>query len=299
MTETRAFSVAGFRFIIEAESTLLERMHNLRPFLLLESLLPDDAIFCIQAETTHLDSILTNCKPTCCVCAGPDCPQIDIFDESGSWRFLFRTRPDRDVAAELFCDTDFRQGRLFLGGIADSFGLNMAVKLMFTFATAMSGAVETHASAVVNDGTGYLFLGSSGTGKSTHSRLWIDNITGTELLNDDFPVLRLLPDGTVRVYGSPWSGKTLCYKSEDAPVGSIVLLRQAKENRITPLSPVDAYATLMSSTSEFRPVTKLADGWHRTLEGICSSIPFYVLDCLPDPSAAELCFRTVHPQTFS
>lgn len=299
MTDIRTYSVAGFCFVLEAESSLLERMQNLRPFHVLAPVSMEDTIFWLKVGYDNLFAAETNSKPTCCVCPSPESPQIDIFNESGCWRFFFHVRSDRQVAAELICDNDFRQGHLFLDGVSDKFGLNMAVKLMFTFATALSGAVETHASAVVHGGIGYVFLGFSGTGKSTHSQLWIENIPGTELLNDDFPVMRLLPDGSVRVFGSPWSGKTKCYKCEDAPVGAIVWLRQGKENRIGPLSPVDAYAALFSSTSEFRPVTSLADGWHRTLEGICSSVPFYVLDCLPDSSAAALCFQTVHTQTYN
>ncbi|MBO6066250.1 MAG: transposase, partial [Lachnospiraceae bacterium] len=79
-----------------------------------------------------------------------------------------------------------------------------------------------HASVTMHAGKGYLFLGKSGTGKSTHSQLWINNIEGCELLNDDNPVLRVEDDGSVRVYGSPWSGKTPCYRNLDVPVGAIV-----------------------------------------------------------------------------
>lgn len=204
--------------------------------------------------------------------------------------------PDRPVSAELCCDKDFRRGELFVSGVADAFSVNQAVKLMFLFSTAFLGALETHASAIVNEGIGYLFLGFSGTGKSTHSRLWLESIPGSELLNDDSPILRLMPDGTIRVFGSPWSGKTPCYKQENAPVGAIIWLKQATVNSICPLSSVDAYATLLNSTASFRPVTSLADGWHRTCEQICTRVPFYALDCTPDSSAADLCCRTVHTQ---
>jgi hypothetical protein len=166
--------------------------------------------------------------------------------------------------------------------------------LMFAFSTACRGALEMHSSVVVNDGKGYLFLGRSGTGKSTHSRLWIENIPGTVLLNDDNPILRLMPDGTARVFGSPWSGKTPCYKAEDAPAGAVVQLKQAPHNRIVRLQTLQAYATLMSSASSFRPFKGLADGWHRTLEGLVSVLPCYQLECLPDAAAAELCHSTIH-----
>lgn len=180
-----------------------------------------------------------------------------------------------------------------LTGSADRYGINNALMLLFSFATAKLGALEMHASVVTNGGRGYLFLGKSGTGKSTHSQLWINNIPGTELLNDDNPIVRLFPDSTVRVYGSPWSGKTPCYKAKDVPVGAVVRIQQAPFNRITRLGTLQAYASLMASASGFRPFKELADGWHRTLEALAASVPCYTLECLPDQEAAELCHNTV------
>ena len=298
MTEPRTYSVAGFRFGLEAEPSLFGRMQNLQPFCLHNGAASEDEelLFSIHTVPAPFESGDSE-KATYSACSGDVRPRTDIYAGPDSWRFQFRSVTERPVAAELVSDKSFRHGQLYLSGVSDRFGLNMALKLMFTFATAFSGALETHASVVVNDGKGYLFLGFSGTGKSTHSRLWMESLPGTELLNDDYPVLRLMPDGSVRVFGSPWSGQTPCYKQENAPVGAIVWLKQGPENRIQQLSAVDAYAALMSSTSAFRPMKKLADGWHKTLEAISTTIPFYVLECLPDKSAAELCYHTVHSKT--
>ena len=73
--------------------------------------------------------------------------------------------------------------------------------------------VAIHSSCIVYRGKAVLFLGASGTGKSTHTRLWLENIEGSTLLNDDSPFVRV-EDGKVWAYGSPWSGKTSCYKQE-------------------------------------------------------------------------------------
>ena len=180
--------------------------------------------------------------------------------------------------------------------------------LLYAFSSACKGVLEMHSSVVVNGGRGYLFLGKSGTGKSTHSSLWLKHIPGTMLLNDDNPILRLMPDGSARVFGSPWSGKTPCYKNLDFPAGAVVRIRQAPFNKIEKLPPVQAYASLMASASSFRPFKTLslmasassfrpfktlAEGWHATLEGLVGVLPCYVLDCLPDQAAAELCHKTV------
>ena len=94
-----------------------------------------------------------------------------------------------------------------------------------------------------------MFLGHSGTGKSTHSSLWLKYIQGTALVNDDNPVVRVLEDGEVRVYGSPWSGKTPCYRNVSYPVGAIVKLDQAPYNEIQPLKGIRAYAAVVPSIS--------------------------------------------------
>ena len=102
-----------------------------------------------------------------------------------------------------------------------------------------------------------------------------------------------MPDGTARVYGSPWSGKTPCYKAQDVPAGAVVRIRQAPYNKIERLGAIQAYASLMASASSFRPFKGLAEGWHNTLEGLVKVLPCYTLDCLPDQAAAELCHATV------
>jgi hypothetical protein len=202
--------------------------------------------------------------------------------------------PSQPLAATMDVSADWREAWLKLEGSDNAFGLNNALMLLYAFASAHLGALEMHASVVMQGGKGYLFLGKSGTGKSTHSRLWLRHIPGSELLNDDNPILRLMPDGSARVFGSPWSGKTPCYKAQDVPVGAVVRLSQAPRNEITRLPLVQAYASLMASASAFRPLKDLADGWHRTLEGLAAVVPCYHLDCLPDQAAAELCYKTIH-----
>lgn len=226
---------------------------------------------------------------------GPGFPEISLFEAEDGYCVKVRPLPQRPEASAMWIGSDFSQARLqILCSQERQFALNNALMLLFAFATARLGALEMHSSVVINNNKGFLFLGKSGTGKSTHSSLWIKHIPGTELLNDDNPILRIMPDGTAMVFGSPWSGKTPCYKAKEVPVGAIVRIRQAPANSIQKLPAVLSYASLMSSASAFRPFKELADGWHRTIEAVVSSVPCYTLDCLPDKEAAELCYKTVH-----
>lgn len=221
-------------------------------------------------------------------------PVVGFFRSGGGYQAAFAPAPSKPICGILEMRDGFREGRLYTeGSPADqAFAVNNALMLLYAFAAAPYRALEMHASVVTRGGRGFLFLGKSGTGKSTHSRLWLEYISGTELLNDDNPVLRVV-DGVARVYGSPWSGKTPCYKAQDVPVGAIVRLNQAPHNRIERLSTVQSYASVMASCSGFRPIRALADAQHETLTQVVQLVPCYHLECLPDADAARLCNETV------
>ena len=286
------YRVAGFllRIATPLECRLPEELRNMKPFEVPETA-GETPLFTLQV-VKDLPAVLA--WPLFKTDDGSGFPEITIETYSDGYRFRFSALPGKPVAGIFLADKDFQQAQLQLTGVDDAFAFNNALMLLFAFSSARKGALEMHASVVMNSGKGYLFLGKSGTGKSTHSSLWIKHIPGTELLNDDNPILKLEADGTARVYGSPWSGKTPCYKAMDVPVGAIVRIRQAPENHIQRLSPLQAYASLMASASGFRPFRELAEGWHQTLESLVGKVPCYTLDCLPDQAAAELCHKTVH-----
>ena len=224
----------------------------------------------------------------------PGAPRIDIFKTAGGG-FRFELTPSgRDpVAGNLLTAGDFSEGHLLIEDPACSeFCLNNALMLQYAFRTATEATLEMHASVTVCDGKGYLFLGTSGTGKSTHSALWLRHIPGTHLLNDDNPVVRVR-DGVACVYGTPWSGKTPCYRNEDYPVGAIVRIRQAPRNAIRRLTVPEAVAVLSASCSGLKSIRSVGDGLFATIAAVVGGVPCYLLDCLPDREAAELCHRTV------
>lgn len=286
MEEIHAYQVAGFRFEVLGPQP---DAANLAPFLTQST--EGELLFTLRIVPSLP---LLPATPYFTTDDGPGFPEIAIDRYSnGDYRFRVRPLPGKPVAGEFKVSARFDNAQLLLTREDPAFALNNALMLLFAFSSAHKGLLEMHSSVVMNGGKGYLFLGKSGTGKSTHSSLWLRHIPGTQLLNDDNPILRLMPDGTARVYGSPWSGKTPCYKSKDVPVGAIVRIQQAPYNKITRLPILQAYASLMASASGFRPFQSLADGWHRTLEALAASVPCYTLECLPDKEAAELCHSTV------
>ena len=193
-------------------------------------------------------------------------------------------------SAVLVARSGYTQGEAYVES-AFAFGVNNAIMVMYALATANKRTALFHSSVVSYRERGYMFLGVSGTGKSTHSRLWLRHIEGTELVNDDNPVVRILDNGEVRVYGSPWSGKTPCYRNISFPLGALVMLSQAPRNEMVRLKGVMAYAALLPSISGKRWDKRLVEGLHETENLLAQLVPVWHLDCLPDRDAALLCCK--------
>lgn len=190
------------------------------------------------------------------------------------------------------CD-DYKVARLITTGRLTKFAIDNALMIMYALSTAEKNTLLFHAAVVSHRGKGYMFLGPSGTGKSTHARLWLRNIKGAELVNDDNPVVRIGDDGIAMVFGSPWSGKTPCYRNVGYPIGGIVQLSQAPRNEIGRLSAIRAYAAIMQSVSGKRWERRIADGVHSTQSRLTASVAVWHMQCLPDKEAAEICETAV------
>ena len=287
MANLRTYRVADFCFTTEG---IVDEPANLQPFRVQEA--DCETLFSLEVvpRLPEIKDTLLYRTPD-----EPGFPTITIFTtEAGDYRIETQPLPEKPVAGELLVDAAFSHAKLEIKSTQGRFAIDNALMFLFAFSSACKNTLEMHSSVVMNDGKGYMFLGKSGTGKSTHTRLWLNHIPGCELLNDDNPIVRITDDGIARVYGSPWSGKTPCYKAKEVPIGAIVQLSQAPHNSIRRLHPVQAYATLMGSASAFRPIKKLADGWHSTMEALSAKTPFYHLECLPDEAAAQLSFSTIH-----
>ncbi|MFV0483268.1 MAG: hypothetical protein ACK5MG_04130 [Bacteroidales bacterium] len=219
-----------------------------------------------------------------------DIASIDISKSPcGNFRILLAP-PSSSSYGEMYINTEFREAQVSLPSDEQEavFCLNNCLMLLYAIASAGLDTLLIHASVIKKENKGFVFLGKSGTGKSTHSRLWIDYIDSSELLNDDNPVIRII-DGRAYVFGSPWSGKTACYKNISVPLAGVVKLSQAPENLIKRLSALRAYATLLPACSNMSWEDDIATGIHLTLETLARSVACYQLDCLPDRDAAMLC----------
>ena len=205
--------------------------------------------------------------------------------------FLFVMLPPEGEALELWLDEN-KQVASFKGNYNLRL-LRFACWIAYGVATIPFQTVAIHTSTIVCRNKAILFLGESGTGKSTHTRLWRENIQGAVLLNDDSPILRII-NGEPWIYGSPWSGKTPCYKNESYPLAACIRLSQAPFNQIKKLSVVQGYGALHPSCPpDFAYSDELYDYISSALSSLLSAVPVYHLACLPDADAAYLSHDTI------
>ena len=234
---------------------------------------------------------------------GTDAPQMeqvqytfsyeDVSAEFGRWEngFLLTLKPEQEEAFLLW--TKDNNSLVRMCGNWSMRLYRFALWVGYGLMTLPYQTVAIHSSCIVYKNKAVLFLGESGTGKSTHTRLWREHIQGAVLLNDDSPMIRV-EDGKVWAYGSPWSGKTPCYKQERYELVGCVRLSQAPYNQIKKLSVLQAYGAIHPSCPpEFAYDSVLYDHVSGFISNLLSKVPFYHLACLPDKEAACLSCSTV------
>ena len=311
---TTYYCVAEHLFAIESSNdALLGMLSNYKPFQVYSP--QDSPIFILHIEQVGLLHEEQRCgyQHVFTDNSEEDMPRIEVFrevkgenekvkGEEEGWLMRVSQIAKSPICCEIECDAAFTKGVLHIAKDCRDvrFCIDNALMLLFAFRTAPLMTLEMHAAVVVkpclkvkDEDFGYLFLGHSGTGKSTHARQWLAAFDDAWLLNDDNPILRVMDNGEVRVYGSPWSGKTPCYKNAHARVGGIIKLSQAPHNQLQPLSLPQAYAYIFSSASGLKIDKQMADHLYESIRYIITHVQCYHLDCLPDTHAAKVCFQGV------
>lgn len=147
-----------------------------------------------------------------------------------------------------------------------------------------------HGSAVAVDGECYMFTAKSGTGKSTHTRLWRELLGPAALMiNDDKPLIKVAETETL-VYGTPWDGKHHLSSNTAVPLHAICLLNRGEKNSISEISKEEAFPVLLQQA--YRPADRA--GTEKLIDLLARmDTAFYQLQCNMDISAAELSYRTM------
>lgn len=168
--------------------------------------------------------------------------------------------------------------------------LAMHRKLSLKFLT--DNVLLFHGSCIAVDGAAYLFMAESGTGKSTHAKIWRE-VLGKDhdifMVNDDKPYIRV-NDNSVYVYGSPWDGKHHLSTDVGVPLAGIALLERSDNNTIEPMPQKKDMRDFFSGVFIPRdPGLKIkALG---LLDTILYRTPCYRLGCNMSPEAAVVSYN--------
>ncbi len=149
-----------------------------------------------------------------------------------------------------------------------------------------------HCSCLEYDGGAYVFTAKSGTGKSTHSRLW-RKVFGEKvtMINDDKPIVRLIDD-TFYIYGTPWNGKHNISNNIKIPIKAIFYLHQANENKAEKCDLISAISKLISQT--VLPDDKVVmNNLLSMLEKLVSTTPMFDLYCTISEEAVHTALNSL------
>lgn len=200
---------------------------------------------------------------------------------------------ESDLAEErrlMKCDPDMRPyvDRYSDGRVESSYLHRSLAELLAEYET-----ILMHGSAVALDGEVYIFVAPSGTGKSTHARLWREAFGDrVVMINDDKPLLKCTGDG-ILVYGSPWDGKHHLSTNSCAHLKAICFLERGEENVIEQISSGDAFIPLMTAIYHSKDAGRETAILH-TLQSIRQHAKFYRLKCNMEPDAAKVSYEGMH-----
>ena len=199
------------------------------------------------------------------------------------------TQSDIDFEREKSAREDIKEGipiRQFSGAYLET----LAVYRKIADHLLSCDTLLFHGSVIAVDGIGYLFTAKSGTGKSTHTRLWREYFgERAVMVNDDKPLLRITDSG-VTAYGTPWDGKHRLSTNIALPLKGICILTRDTTNHIEPEEPHAVYPLIVQQTNR----SLSADGMKQTLcliDRMLNIVPVYRLGCNMNIEAARVAYE--------
>lgn len=135
-----------------------------------------------------------------------------------------------------------------------------------------------HGSCIAVDNGGYLFTAKSGTGKSTHTRLWREFFKNkATMVNDDKPLIKI-SNNDIIVYGTPWNGKHHLGNNISVPLKAICILERDNTNHIEIINSKNAYPILLQQIYRPKEPSKMIKTLN-LLDKLSNNVSLYKLDC--------------------
>ena len=198
------------------------------------------------------------------------------------------TRSDIDYEREKSIREAIAEG-LPIQDYPDSYLENLAVYRQIALGMLAYDTYLMHGAVIGVGDKAFLFTAHSGVGKTTHIKLWLENIPGAYIINGDKPLLRYF-DGGFEVCGTPWAGKEGMQKNTIVPLKAVCLLERGEANSIEQISFMDCYPVLLQQS--YRPSDP--EKMQKTMELVSllgKTVPLYRLKCNMDSKAAEVAYK--------
>ena len=270
-----------------ADVDILSFLPNMQPFVTGED---SDALF-----TVTIDNTIVPAWQGEKVGKFP-CPSatFEVYKKESGEYYILVSDENEIPCTFIMSDASLKEFKITTRGEEHKviFGLNNSLMLIFTICTAPHRTLLIHSSVVECNGKAYMFLGQSGRGKSTHSDLWVKHVSGSRLINDDNPVIRIGNNGTPIAYGSPWSGKLPIYMNVSYPIGGMAAIEQDKENRIRKENIPSAFGIMLSSCSTLKFDKRIHMHICNSISWLLERVPIHTLSCRPDEEAAMVSSKT-------
>jgi hypothetical protein len=148
-----------------------------------------------------------------------------------------------------------------------------------------------HGVVLAVNGEGYLFTAKSGTGKTTHARLWIKNILNSRIINGDKPLIKVNGSDII-AYGTMWCGKENYGVNQHVPLKALCILERGAENQITPVSDSSAFPVLYQQTHHLENPVDMAKAL-RLLSQLTQSVSLFRLKCNMEDEAAFVSYQAM------
>lgn len=162
----------------------------------------------------------------------------------------------------------------------------------FHYIIQMKGGFVFHSSAISCNDRGIAFSAKSGTGKTTHTSLWLQNIPNTIMLNDDTPVIKTTDTNDVKIFGTPWAGTSGRNTNFSIPLKAIVFLKRSETNTISRITPQEAVRPLFDGIIPPLTPAMLSKALN-TMDRILSAVPAYLLSCNMNSDAAKVAYEGI------
>lgn len=199
------------------------------------------------------------------------------------------TQSDIDFEREKSAREDTKEG-IPIRHFSDAYLETLAVYRKIADHLLSCDTLLFHGSVIAVDGEGYLFTAKSGTGKSTHTRLWREYFgERAVMVNDDKPLLHITDSG-VTAYGTPWDGKHRLSTNIAVPLKGICVLTRDITNHIEQAESHAAYPLIVQQTNR----SLSSDGMKQTLsliDRMLNAVPVYRLGCNMDIEAAKVAYE--------